>query len=598
MARLRYNGLKTTLGASLTSSATAVTFAAALTHSGGTAVPTIVAGNYIPLSILDTNGVTEIVYLTAYTAGATTGTITRGREGTPAVAHASGDRVVHAILALDLPSDVPLSVKVGPVAAVASSGSNPEYTYDETVNGWTTTTATTGTLRYQLARPLVATGYSISRVDGSVVDRNPTAWTFQGSNDAATWTTLDTRSGITWPTNGEVKTFDVANSVQYLYYRLNITANNGSSDSLSVREFVVFSSVPQVVNPVPVASAVASGGANPEYAYDKTANAWSTAWGIVQAPGLLRYQLMKPLVVVGYAITGVSGGVVDRNPSAWKFQGSADGATWVTLDTQTGVTWSSAGETKSYTAANATRYLYYRLNITANAGSSDTLSLQEWALTAVVSDALVDDMNATDPRTLYRDDCAYSAVPAGASISGGTTYEVAEVRRKLVGSSTYVSAPFALRGTVVAAVDLEHLTVTNGADLEVKLMKGASIVCRFAFQADGNAVAYDSAGTARGNTGSGSFNTAGLGASVSLSVSAATGHCSITVSPLAGGAYGEVAKLNSGSMFGLQTSGWTSGLAGLASGDTLTLQIAQAAGTGARSTAVYRAVVANGSRPR
>ena len=40
---------------------------------------------------------------------------------------------------------------------------------------------------------------------------------------------LDTRSGVTWPTSGETKSFTFANSTAYLYYRLNITANNGDT---------------------------------------------------------------------------------------------------------------------------------------------------------------------------------------------------------------------------------------------------------------------------------------------------------------------------------------------------------------------------------
>lgn len=96
MTRLRYNGLTAELGSGLTSSATAVTFAAALTHSGGTNVPTITGTDYIPLAILDSTGkLSEIVYLTAYTAAATTGTITRGRESTTGVSHSAGDAVVH-----------------------------------------------------------------------------------------------------------------------------------------------------------------------------------------------------------------------------------------------------------------------------------------------------------------------------------------------------------------------------------------------------------------------------------------------------------------------------------------------------------------------
>jgi hypothetical protein len=124
MSRLRYNGLATgattatvTLaldGSGLTNSATAVTFNAALTYNNGTAVPTIVAPDYIPLSVLDANGnLSEIVYLTAYTAAATTGTITRGREGTTGVAHSSGDKIVSAGTAIDTPRDVLYSPQSG-----------------------------------------------------------------------------------------------------------------------------------------------------------------------------------------------------------------------------------------------------------------------------------------------------------------------------------------------------------------------------------------------------------------------------------------------------------------------------------------------------
>lgn len=102
MARLHYNGISGTLGGSLSNSATTVTFAAALTHSGGTNVPTI-SGDYLPLSILDSDGnLSELVYLTAYTSGATTGTITRGQEGTTGRTHNAGDRFTHAATLTDL----------------------------------------------------------------------------------------------------------------------------------------------------------------------------------------------------------------------------------------------------------------------------------------------------------------------------------------------------------------------------------------------------------------------------------------------------------------------------------------------------------------
>lgn len=97
-SRLRYNDLRTTLANSLTNSGTTITFTTTLKHSNGTNVPTIAGGDVIPLCLLDavTGELLEIVYLTAYTAAATTGTITRGQEGTSGVTHAANETVVCA----------------------------------------------------------------------------------------------------------------------------------------------------------------------------------------------------------------------------------------------------------------------------------------------------------------------------------------------------------------------------------------------------------------------------------------------------------------------------------------------------------------------
>jgi len=85
--RRRHNLVYGTLGASLTSGGTSITFAAALKEggSGGTNITTLGTDEYLPLTIED-----EVVYLTAYTSGATSGTISRGQEGTTAAAHNNG----------------------------------------------------------------------------------------------------------------------------------------------------------------------------------------------------------------------------------------------------------------------------------------------------------------------------------------------------------------------------------------------------------------------------------------------------------------------------------------------------------------------------
>jgi len=106
MARKRYDGLKALLGGSgLTASATSVTFAAPLTYLGSAAVavPTLGANDYVPLGILDVNGICcEVVWLTAYTSGGTTGTISRNVEGSTGITHNAGDAVVCAGSARDL----------------------------------------------------------------------------------------------------------------------------------------------------------------------------------------------------------------------------------------------------------------------------------------------------------------------------------------------------------------------------------------------------------------------------------------------------------------------------------------------------------------
>lgn len=67
----------------------------------------------------------------------------------------------------------------------------------------------------------------------------PTAWTFEGSNDDSAWTTIDTRSTITF-SNPETKTYNMdhfTNLVTYRYYLLNVTA--ASAGDASIHEWAM-----------------------------------------------------------------------------------------------------------------------------------------------------------------------------------------------------------------------------------------------------------------------------------------------------------------------------------------------------------------------
>lgn len=82
--RIRRNNESGTLGAALAAGDTTITF----TVAPGFA--TLQAAEYISLILEPDTPNLEIVWLTSYTAGATTGTILRAQEGTTAIFHASG----------------------------------------------------------------------------------------------------------------------------------------------------------------------------------------------------------------------------------------------------------------------------------------------------------------------------------------------------------------------------------------------------------------------------------------------------------------------------------------------------------------------------
>ncbi|MGS5086584.1 discoidin domain-containing protein [Hydrogenophaga sp. A37] len=93
----------------------------------------------------------------------------------------------------------------------------------------------------------------------------------------------------------------------------------------------------------------------------------------------MRYDLGHTERVQRYAIRSASG-QVPRDPKDWQFQGSSDGATWTTLDTQSNQAFARRFELKTYVIANPSLYRYYRLNVTANNGDAVFTDLGEFEL--------------------------------------------------------------------------------------------------------------------------------------------------------------------------------------------------------------------------
>lgn len=71
--------------------------------------------------------------------------------------------------------------------------------------------------------------------------RAPKTWTFSGSNDGETWTTLDTQTSETdWAANGESRYYAFENNTPYEYYKYDCTALNGGTDYLQLWELEFF----------------------------------------------------------------------------------------------------------------------------------------------------------------------------------------------------------------------------------------------------------------------------------------------------------------------------------------------------------------------
>ncbi len=69
-------------------------------------------------------------------------------------------------------------------------------------------------------------------------DRDPLNWRFEGSLDGENWDILDERSGESWSGRNETREFSANNQQAYRFYRLSITANNGS-DGIQISEWRV-----------------------------------------------------------------------------------------------------------------------------------------------------------------------------------------------------------------------------------------------------------------------------------------------------------------------------------------------------------------------
>jgi hypothetical protein len=198
--------------------------------------------------------------------------------------------------------------------------------------------------------------------------------TADGGTDPAAWQHV---AELGRPGSGRVAhtPADLQTGTRYFYrfHAVNAAGEHWSEQSNSTTTFPI--------SAAPAGTATASSAATPaRNAVDNDpATAWCTTDGNVTGELTLAIGGETGARVTRYSVTSATDSPA-RDPRSWRFLGSLDGTTWVILDTRTNETFSSRGETRDFGFVNPTAYLFYRLEITANAGDTTAVQIAELAL--------------------------------------------------------------------------------------------------------------------------------------------------------------------------------------------------------------------------
>ena len=276
-----------------------------------------------------------------------------------------------------------------------------------TVDGsrWLAAYNTTGMYiiyKFKVATAVDAIGVFLPQSGGGKYgERAPRDWTFSGSNDNATWTVLDTQTGETDWSSGEVRYYKFTNRTKYLYYKFNCTANNGATDAMQILELEFYDSTGALPSEHFEDLTTDGAGSVTSYSTRYSSNTYigtkafdngsgntatsqsDSRWlAAYDTSGMyVIYKFNAPTVVdgLGIMLPASGGGYYNtRAPNSWTLLGSNDTSTaWTVLDSRTGETGWTQGEFRNYTFNNSEAYQYYKFNCTANNGATDCLQILE-----------------------------------------------------------------------------------------------------------------------------------------------------------------------------------------------------------------------------
>jgi len=246
--------------------------------------------------------------------------------------------------------------------------------------------ASTGNIGYDFSG---TTAYAVNSYTVASADdepgRDPKNWNLQGSNNGSTWTTVDTRSNISFASRKQTQTFSFTNSTAYQMYRLNVTANSAGSGYLQIAEIQMFASGGCSTPSAPTGLTATAG--DTQIALSWTASSGATSYSVYRgttAGGESTTAIATGITATSYTNTGLTNGtayyykvtaVNSCGTSGYSNEASATPASGVP-SAPTGLT-ATAGDTQialSWTASSgATSYSVYR-GITAGGESTTAIA--------------------------------------------------------------------------------------------------------------------------------------------------------------------------------------------------------------------------------
>lgn len=223
--------------------------------------------------------------------------------------------------------------------------------FDNTAGTMWNAPAATGWLQFAFATNREVVEYTVAaRNDGFLTD-TPKNWTFEYSDNGTSWSTAHTVTNATGWSLGEVRTYSFTTVGEHRYWRINVSANNGSAGNVAIAEMELRASSggADLTTPYPT---LTSGDESSFPFINALDNNTSTfhQWSGSSLPkyGGVDFQA-ETKDIVEIAITADST-YYARCPKDFNIQWSDDGSAWTTAWSVTGQTGWTSGQTRVFTS--------------------------------------------------------------------------------------------------------------------------------------------------------------------------------------------------------------------------------------------------------